>query len=779
MKTYKIKQGNKLLQPTLKNPKIVYNQNINTIDNCIQSLNTTIDVQHTTTGTKIGEVGQNDIYLPELDADVTVESAVYFNTLDHLKTSGALELKNGDVARTKGFYSPNDGGGGTYLIRTSLATRVNGYAQENIKVNDYKSRYIYSTPLVDGVTLLQLSDTLYAELVIEEGTFVNLRQVGGRPLEDGVKIDNSEALDKAITFMKRKKYFRSVYIPSGHWCFSNYIIQNKIHTSAGYEGLKLFGDGFTSICMPFNDSQYYIFRVGTYDSSDIPGNETRGGEVSNLTFQCGNYDLSPELKALYGADKYVTTAAIFVQNATYSTFKELTFKYVFNTCMVIVSDYESHFELIRFHCCGGVRNSKVYPVIQLDKSGYSYASSVSANWFTFLHFDSCVGPYIYGGAQNNGHNEFNCVLVTGDMNTYNQACPDVNSEQTDETVVKWGVIDNYQGMTNFWPNVYGTVVCSTFNNEVIRDGVKYKMNSILHHEASNHCHVYLGNVIMPLSSNGSGPWVTYNTADALNYSVKQLFDEKEWPYYCSSKYLPKTNVQIRDPRLIYSTLNGANPVSKYTRSTLSENPIHLITVGNSASDQTIFLAKAGKRYALKIYKEPVSDGVWLNTQFNTKYKTGLWVYKSGWIPVGDLKSTTLLGSDGNWRYVLIDNFFCFKDDTLVRISGGGYEFVYEQKSYPKGLLNLTLNSNNITSAKGTSATYTITKDSSISTVTASAQNSRYFSVSVSGNTLTLTTKLSNTNSKNVYTYIMLTGKDSEGNTITKTSFLSVYQPVAT
>lgn len=779
MKTYKIKQGNKILQPTLKNPKIVYNQNISTVDNCIQSLSTEIDVQHTTTGIKIGEIGQENIYLPELDADVNVESAVYFNTIEHLRTSGALELQSGNVARTKGFYSPNDGGGGTYLIRTSLNVRVNGYAQENIKVNDYKSRYIYSSPLVDDVTLIQLSDTLYAELVIEEGTFVNLRQVGGRSLEDGIKIDNSEALDKAITFMKRKKYFRSVYIPSGHWCFSNYIVQNKIHTSAGYEGLKLFGDGFTSICMPFNDSQTYIFRIGTYDSSDIPGSETRGGEVSNLAFQCGNYDLSSELKALYGANKYVTTAALFIQNATYSTFKELTFKYVFNTCMLIVSDYESHFELLRFNCCGGVRNSKVYPVIQLDKSGYSYASSVSANWFTFLHFDSCVGPYIYGGAKNNGHNEFNCVLVTGSSNTYNQACPDVISEQTDTTVVKWGVVDNFQGMTNFWPNMYNTIMCCTFDNEVIRDGVKYKMNSILHHEEANHCHVYLGNIVMPLSNNGSGPWVTYTNADALNYSVKQIFDEKDWPYYCSSKYLPKTNVLIRDPRLIYSTLNGANLMTKYNRSTTTESPTHLLTVGNSTTDQTIFLAKAGKRYAVKIYKEAASDGYWLLTQLNTGYKLGIWVYKNGWIPVGDVKAITLLGSDGNWRYVLLDNLFSFKEDTLIRISGGGYEFFYEQKSYPNGLLNLTLETNNITSAKSTSATYTITKDPSISSVTAAAHNTKYFSVSISGDTLTLTTKIANSNSKSVYTYIMLTGKDSEGNTIAKTSFLSVGQPAAT
>lgn len=776
MKTYKIEQNNQVLQQTLKNPKVVYNKGIDTLDNCIQDLNVTLNVQQITSGIKIGEVDQQNIYLPELSTTITIESAVYFNTLEHLKSSGALELVSGNVAKTKGFYSPNDGGGATYLIRSSLNTRLNGYAQENIKQNDWKSRYVYSSPLVDDISLIQLSDDLYAELVIEEGSFVNLRQVGGRPLEDGIKIDNKDALDIAITFIKRKKYFRSIYIPSGHWCFSAYIVQNKIRTSAGYEGLKIFGDGVTSVCMPFNNSQYYIFRVGTYNSSDIPAYETRGGELYNLAFQCGNYDLSQPLKQLYGEDKYVTTSAIFIQNATYSSFRNLTFKYVFNTCLLVVSDYESHFELLKFHCCGGVRNSKVYPVIQLDKSGYSYASSVSANWFTFMHFDSCVGPYIYGGAKNNGHNEFNCILITGDSNTYNTACPDITSEKTEETIIKWGVIDNFQGMTNFWPNVYASVMCCNFDNQVIRDGVQYKMNSVLHHEESNHCHVYLGNVIIPLSDNGSGPWVTYTNADALNYSVRQLFDEKEWPFYCSSKYLPTNNIQIRDQRLIYATTNGNNPVSKYTRSTITENPIHVITVGNSSSDQTVFLAKAGKQYGLKIYKTEASGEYWLNQALNVSYKLGLWIYKSGWLPVGPVQASTLLGSDGSWRYVLINNFFCFNQDTLVRISGGGYEFFYEQKTYPLGLLNLTLQTNALTSSKNTSALYTITKDASISTISAAVSNPTYFTVKISGSTLTLTTKIANETSKTIYTQILLTGKDSSGKVVTKTSFLSVGQP---
>lgn len=777
MRTYKIKKGNRLLEQNSVNPEIVYNNGSITIDNCIERLTTNFTIQNTTNGVKVAEVNNSSVYLPEIDPEINVESAVYFNTLEHLISNGAEILNSGDIVKTKGFYTPKDGGGSTYLIRSSLNKRVNGYAQENIKKNEYNSRYIYDSPLIDNISLIQLSDTLYAELVIEEGSFVNLRQVGGRPLEDGVKIDNVAAMKIALTFIQRKKYFRSIYIPSGHWCFSAYILYHNIRTSVGFVGIKVFGDEASTICMPFNDSQYYIFRIGMYDSKDIPGSESRGAELYNLTFQCGNYDLSAKLKTLYGQTKYVTTAAIYILNATYSSFRNLTFKYVFNTCIRAVSDYETHFELLRFHCCGGVRNDKVYPVIQLDASSYSYASSVSANWFTFMHFDSCIGPYIYGGNQNNGHNEFNCILVTGNSETYNAACPDVISEKIQDTIVKWGVIDNYQGMTNFWPNMYTTIMCCTFDNQVIRDGVQYKMNSILHHEVSNHCHVYLGNVVMPLSKDGSGPWVTYTNADALSYSVKQLFSEEDWPFYCDSKYLPRNTVHIKDPRLIYANLNGNNLMAKYARSATSESPLHLTVVGNATTDQTIFVAKAGKQYGLKVYKESASGDYWINYQRNA-YKAGLWVYKNGWIFVGDVKAKTLLGSDGNWRYVLIDNFFCFNEDTLVRISGGGYEFFYEQRSYPKGLIDLQLVSNNITNASNTTAVYNIIADPSIQGVTVSNLNSTNFSVSRTENVVTLTTKLENTTSRSIYTYLTINGKDSNGNIITKSAFLSVPQPTS-
>jgi len=85
---------------------------------------------------------------------------------------------------------------------------------------------------------------------IEEGGFVNLRQVGGRPLEDGEKVNNQIYLDKALTFIKRKKYFRDIFIPAGHWCFADedsnndiWYLQHYVSTGLGRVGIRLYGCG--------------------------------------------------------------------------------------------------------------------------------------------------------------------------------------------------------------------------------------------------------------------------------------------------------------------------------------------------------------------------------------------------------------------------------------------------------------------------------------------------------------------------------------------------------
>jgi len=81
------------------------------------------------------------------------------------------------------------------------------------------------------------------------------------------------------------------------------------------------------------------------------------------------------------------------------------------------------------------------------------------------------------------------------------------------------VIDGYQGMTNFWPNLYNCVMCETFDNWAVRGSNKYRLYSVLNHTSAIHCHAQLGIVSLKLGS-GSGPWVANIEASQISSSVQ-------------------------------------------------------------------------------------------------------------------------------------------------------------------------------------------------------------------------------------------------------------------
>lgn len=810
MKTVKIigKDGKNLLSlDRLEAPQIIVNGVSKKIDELLQGKEkftvipsediqdlTPID-EDTPAVVSVGSINDTEIFVPNFPQEYEIVSGeVYFDNLQSLIEFGGDYLEPGNVAVTKGFYFPGDGGGSRYYIRSSITQRVNQYSQEKIAVNKY-SYYTFSQPLVDGVSLIELStsdnSTLYADLQILEGQFVNLRQMGGRPLEDGVKVDNNEFLQKAITFIYRKKFFRSIYIPSGHWCLSPLILEHQIKTGNGYVGLKLFGNGNNTVLMPYENSQSYIIRVGTFNSSPALY-ESRGSNITDLAFQAGKEGLPQKIKDLYGEDKYLTTAALLIKNSTYSDFDRLSFNYIYNTALSIESDYETRFGYLKFHCCGGVRNGVVYHVVQLDRSSSSYASSVSANWMRLFHFDSCCGPLIYGGAKNCVHNEFNSLIISGSSAEYNEACPDTLEEQPQEyTTVRWGVIDGWSGMSSYWPNLYNSILCSSFDNSCYRknsDGsyTMYKMNSIIHFENSAfQQNTQLGNIAMKLES---GKYATYCTQTGIRYSVKQLYDESQVPFYVSSQSLPYFIETQKDPRLFYG--GYINNKVKYS-STYNKSPFSLVPIRNSASDQNQFIARKGVNYALRIYKTAktnnqgavVTNGTyWLyNADSGSGYKNGLSVYyNGGWKKVGNVVATdsNLIGSNGNWRYVTISNFFCFPEDTLVRVDGA-IDFFYEYKVYPQDKIKVNLSTNNMTFNKNTSNTYSVTiLDPNISDISASVSKSSSFAASYNktGKLLTVTASTANSSTTaTINTVIRLTCKDANGNVITRTSFI-VSQP---
>lgn len=96
----------------------------------------------------------------------------FFNSVDEMKTSN--KLKNGDVVETLGYYEINDGGAGTYKIRTK-------------NTND----------IIDNGSIIEISNELVAELII--GDVLNVKQFGAKG--DGIT-DDYQSIQNVLDFAK-------------------------------------------------------------------------------------------------------------------------------------------------------------------------------------------------------------------------------------------------------------------------------------------------------------------------------------------------------------------------------------------------------------------------------------------------------------------------------------------------------------------------------------------------------------------------------------------------
>ena len=99
-------------------------------------------------------------------------SSLYFNSVEELKNSTSISLKEGDICETLGYYRPGDGGGAKYEITYNPAAVEDGRL----------------------VHYLSYSDTLRAEIIL--GDTVNVHQFGA--VGDG-KTDDTNAIQGAMS----------------------------------------------------------------------------------------------------------------------------------------------------------------------------------------------------------------------------------------------------------------------------------------------------------------------------------------------------------------------------------------------------------------------------------------------------------------------------------------------------------------------------------------------------------------------------------------------------
>lgn len=129
------------------------------------------------------------------------EKVYVFDNVHAMKN--ANNLKAGMYCITKGYYTPNDGGKGEYLIRTKTDSDAD-----------------------DGGSIHELLKDLVAELIIEDS--INVKQFGA--YGDG-EHDDTNVIQKAINYCKKiKEQINIINLNAGLYKITNQIIlPNYIH----------------------------------------------------------------------------------------------------------------------------------------------------------------------------------------------------------------------------------------------------------------------------------------------------------------------------------------------------------------------------------------------------------------------------------------------------------------------------------------------------------------------------------------------------------------------
>ena len=129
------------------------------------------------------------------------EKVYVFDNVHAMKN--ANNLKAGMYCITKGYYTPNDGGKGEYLIRTKTDNDVD-----------------------DGGSIHELLNDLIAELIIKNN-IINIKQFGAK--------DNKQT-DIANILQKIDSLNINVFIPNGDFLLSNSLEINNISIISDVEG---------------------------------------------------------------------------------------------------------------------------------------------------------------------------------------------------------------------------------------------------------------------------------------------------------------------------------------------------------------------------------------------------------------------------------------------------------------------------------------------------------------------------------------------------------------
>lgn len=285
----------------------------------------------------------------------------YYNSVADMKADNKLKI--GDMAVTLGYYEPNDGGAGEYLVRA--------------KINEDTE---------NGLIHI-INENVVAELLIENNT-INIKQLGAKALNTNLdKTDIAPYIEKYLNILNEKEYRIKLYIPSGiYHCSEIEIAIDK--------GFDIFGDpSFISdeangtIITSYNNNQNHIFKIGNNTF------QTYNWSLENIIFSTSEftYSLSTGFKFNRDNIKNIDTVLKMIY-AQEGITNNLFFMWINGKALSLTSCWEDYFGLLNFRHISNF-NDSILSFERVDTSLNPDANLTALN-FEKIMFEATHGTLI-------------------------------------------------------------------------------------------------------------------------------------------------------------------------------------------------------------------------------------------------------------------------------------------------------------------------------------------------------------------------------------------------
>jgi hypothetical protein len=410
---------------------------------------------------------ENDIAELFANANQGLKKTKHFTNVEEMKTDNTLV--SGYVVKTLGYYEANDGGVATYLVREKTE-------------NDIE----------DNGTIHFISDTLVAEMIIENNT-INIKQFGAKSQdENNTKYDIAPYLEKYMNLLDKVTTKIKLYIPSGIWNCSGYTLARE-------RGFDIYGDysfnlwtGEGTVITSLNDNQDFILNIGKESEY------TKNFSLKNISISSADFVYnSVEKYFSFSTIKQIKKQCLNILHSMFGEFDNLFFIKIKGKAFNISSSWEIYFKLLNFRHINNL-NDSIMCFAKANTTLNANANITACN-FEKIMFEACHGDLIKAESGcNSSHNNFGTINFEDYSDVVHSGASYIalnseNSNYDDITAIHHAVI-NIEENAQF-DNEINNIELNNFSTKYyLLDGIQYIYDTVVKMGYSHFTNPILNNV---------------------------------------------------------------------------------------------------------------------------------------------------------------------------------------------------------------------------------------------------------------------------------------------